>query len=90
MSNRLGMLSQDKSCRHPSTGRPRIAPNSPLLAPFANKLHVMRMLDVPYMDLAGEDPDPPREHVFHLTFPKEWRLPQVTKIRLINECHCST
>ncbi len=68
---------QDKDSLHPRTGRPRILPDSPLVAPFTNKLHVMRMSDVPYMDLTGPDPDPPRDHVFHLTFPKEWRLPQV-------------
>ena len=80
MSNRMGAMSQDKDARHSRTGRPRVLPDSPLVAPFLNKLHVMRMPDVPYLDLAGPDPDPPREHVFHLTFPKDWKVAQIVDL----------
>jgi len=54
-------------------GAARVLPNSPLLQPFLNKLFLMRIPDTPYLDLAGPDPAPSREHVFHLTFPKEWK-----------------
>merc|ERR1712130_457344 len=53
-----------------SGGSGRILPNSPLLQPYLNKLHLMRIQDIPYMDLGGEDLKPSRDHVFHLRFPK--------------------
>ena len=37
------------------------------------KVHLMRIQDIPYMDLGGTDLKPSREHVFHLRFPKEWK-----------------
>lgn len=46
---------------------------SALLKPYLNKLHLMRIIDVPYMNLDGADLVPSREHVFHVTFPTEWR-----------------
>lgn len=54
-------------------GAARVLPSSPLLQPFLNKLFLMRIPDTPYLDLAGPDPPIAREHVFHLTFPKEWK-----------------
>ncbi|KAK3089306.1 hypothetical protein FSP39_002559 [Pinctada imbricata] len=33
----------------------RVAPTSPLVEPFINKLFMMRILDIPYMNLAGKD-----------------------------------
>ncbi len=44
-----------------------------LVEPFANKLHLMRTLDLPYMNLGGADLVPVRDHVFHVTFPAEWK-----------------
>ena len=37
------------------------------------QLHLMRIQDIPYMDLGGADLKPSRDHVFHLKFPKEWK-----------------
>ncbi|XP_070580001.1 poly(A)-specific ribonuclease PARN-like [Ptychodera flava] len=51
----------------------RIPPSSPLLHPFTNKIFVMKMQDIPYINLTGQDLQPGRNHVFHLTFPKEWK-----------------
>ncbi|XP_041977962.1 poly(A)-specific ribonuclease PARN-like isoform X2 [Aricia agestis] len=43
--------------------------------PYLNKLYLARTAhqDSPYINLAGPDPSPSRDHVFHLTFPKEWQ-----------------
>ena len=32
----------------------------------------MRLSDLPYINLTGPDLCPPRDHVFHVTFPAEW------------------
>ena len=51
-----------------------ISPTSDLVKPFLNKIHLMRSLpDLSYMTLDGPDLDPPRDHVFHLTFPADWK-----------------
>ncbi|XP_064633284.1 poly(A)-specific ribonuclease PARN-like isoform X2 [Lineus longissimus] len=52
----------------------RVEPNSSLLEPFLNKIFVMRIADIPYINLTGPDLDPNRDYVFHVTFPAEWRL----------------
>ncbi len=49
-----------------------IMPDSPLIQPFLNKLHLMMSNDIPYMNLSGKDIEPNRDDVFHLTFPAEW------------------
>merc|ERR1719309_1271127 len=33
----------------------------------------MKVSDIPYMNLGGEDYRPDREHVFHVEIPKEWK-----------------
>ncbi|XP_078611621.1 poly(A)-specific ribonuclease PARN-like isoform X1 [Branchiostoma floridae x Branchiostoma japonicum] len=48
-------------------------PGSALLEPFVNKLYLMRVQDIPYVNLTGQDLKPNRDHVFHVTFPKEWK-----------------
>ncbi|KAH9505297.1 hypothetical protein Btru_059193 [Bulinus truncatus] len=48
-------------------------PSSHLVEPFINKLFLMRIADIPYLNLTGPDLEVSREHVFHVTFPKEWR-----------------
>ena len=37
------------------------------------QVHLMRIQDIPYMNLGGADLEPSRDHVFHLRFPKEWK-----------------
>ena len=80
LSNRLGALSQDRDARHPKSGEPRVLPDSPLLSPFLNKLNLMRMADIPYLNLDGAEVEPERGHVFHVTFPKEWKTSDVASI----------
>lgn len=80
LSNRLGALSQDRDAVHATSGEPRVPPDSPLLTPFLNKLNLMRMADIPYLNLDGVDIEPERGHVFHVTFPKEWKTSDVASI----------
>lgn len=72
LSNHLGTL-QDPM-------QPIILPTSKLIAPFVNKLFLMRMADIPYMNLAGPDLEPSREHVFHISFPSEWRASDINHL----------
>ena len=44
-----------------------------LVKPFLNKLNMMRSVDIPYLNLSGEDVIPSRDHVFFITFPSEWK-----------------
>ena len=46
---------------------------SAILQPFFNKCHIMRIMDIPYLNLGGLDIIPNRDHVFHVTFPAEWK-----------------
>ncbi|XP_063446244.1 poly(A)-specific ribonuclease PARN-like isoform X1 [Mytilus trossulus] len=65
MTNYLGTLQKDTSGR--------VSPTSSLLDPYVNKLFLMRMSDAPYIDLMGPDLKLKREHVFNVSFPKEWK-----------------
>ncbi|XP_069839818.1 poly(A)-specific ribonuclease PARN [Dendropsophus ebraccatus] len=46
---------------------------SELVTPFFNKLFLMRISDIPYLNLEGPDLLPKRDNVLHVTFPKEWK-----------------
>ncbi|KAG7212022.1 hypothetical protein KM043_011217 [Ampulex compressa] len=72
LSNYLGSLQKPEI----ST----VLPDSPLLNPFLNKLLISRLKDFPYISLAGKDPNPSRAHVFHITFPKEWKYSDITQL----------
>ncbi|KAK2164575.1 hypothetical protein NP493_1408g00000 [Ridgeia piscesae] len=50
-----------------------VTPDSPLLQGYVNRLYLMRINDIPYIDLSRPDPLPSREHVFHVRFPSEWK-----------------
>ncbi|KAL5018097.1 hypothetical protein ScPMuIL_003819 [Solemya velum] len=65
MANYLGSFQQPPLATVQAT--------SSLIEPFLNKVFLMRSPDIPYMDLAGVDLHPKRDHVFHITFPKEWK-----------------
>uniref|UniRef100_A0A0L8HVV5 Poly(A)-specific ribonuclease PARN n=1 Tax=Octopus bimaculoides TaxID=37653 RepID=A0A0L8HVV5_OCTBM len=56
-----------------STKYPLFSPLSPLLEPFKNKLFMSRVQDIPYVNVTGNDIQPTRDHIFHVTFPKEWK-----------------
>nr|XP_034830516.1 poly(A)-specific ribonuclease PARN-like isoform X1 [Maniola hyperantus] len=58
------------------------AADSALLKPFLNKLFLAKTAyqDSPYINLTGADPAPSRDHVFHLTFPKEWQRNDINQL----------
>ncbi|XP_018342732.1 PREDICTED: poly(A)-specific ribonuclease PARN-like isoform X1 [Trachymyrmex septentrionalis] len=72
LSNYLGKLQHTENAM--------VLANSPLLYPFLNKIPVPRLKDFPYINLVGKDPNPSREHVFHLTFPKEWKHTDIIQL----------
>uniref|UniRef100_K1R7D7 Poly(A)-specific ribonuclease PARN n=1 Tax=Magallana gigas TaxID=29159 RepID=K1R7D7_MAGGI len=59
---------------------PNVLPDATIIKPFTNKLFLMRISDIPYLDLAGDDVLPSRDHVFHVTFPKEWKAPDLYQL----------
>ncbi|XP_076248460.1 poly(A)-specific ribonuclease PARN isoform X2 [Calliopsis andreniformis] len=59
---------------------PLVLADSPLLNPFVNKLLIARLKDFPYINLVGKDPNPSRDHVFHITFPKEWKHNDISQL----------
>ncbi|XP_058798112.1 poly(A)-specific ribonuclease PARN-like isoform X2 [Phymastichus coffea] len=72
LSNRLGAI------HTPSESV--VLADSPLLKPYLNKLLIARLKDIPFINLAGRDPNPNRDHVFHITFPKEWKYSDLTQL----------
>ncbi|EFN75773.1 poly(A)-specific ribonuclease PARN [Harpegnathos saltator] len=74
LSNYLGTIKQSEDAAD------EVLADSSLLKPFLNKLPVSRLRDVPYMNLVGKDPKPSRDHVFHITFPKEWKHTDINQL----------
>lgn len=72
LSNYLGTLQKSENAT--------VLANSPLLNPFLNKLPIARLKDFPYVNLVGKDPNPSRDHVFHITFPKEWKHTDISQL----------
>ncbi|XP_069690990.1 poly(A)-specific ribonuclease PARN-like isoform X2 [Periplaneta americana] len=72
MANHLGLLQKPKQI-------PVLA-SSPLLNPYLNKLFLMRVQDFPYINLFGDDPVSPRDHVFYVSFPKDWKTYDLTQL----------
>ncbi|CAK1546976.1 unnamed protein product [Leptosia nina] len=60
----------------------RVTGDSVLLRPFLNKVFLAKTAhqDSPYMNLAGADPTPSRDHVFHMMFPKEWQRNDINQL----------
>ncbi|XP_068177275.1 poly(A)-specific ribonuclease PARN [Antennarius striatus] len=50
-----------------------ISARSKLVEPFYNKLYLMRIIDIPYLNITGPDLQPKRDRVLYVTFPKEWK-----------------
>ncbi|XP_068607527.1 poly(A)-specific ribonuclease PARN [Brachionichthys hirsutus] len=50
-----------------------ISARSKLIEPFFNKLYLMRIIDIPYLNITGRDLQPKRDRVLYVTFPKEWK-----------------
>lgn len=44
-----------------------------LLKEFQNRLHLPFSHDIQCLNMEEEEPVPNRDHVFHITFPKEWK-----------------
>lgn len=65
MSNHLGSFLSPPKVFVPA--------KSKLVEPFINKLFLMRVIDIPYLNLSGPDLQPKRDHVLHVRFPKEWK-----------------
>ncbi|XP_044758670.1 poly(A)-specific ribonuclease PARN-like [Coccinella septempunctata] len=51
-----------------------------LVEPYFNKIFLMRLQDNPYINLSGNDPNPSRDHVFHVTFPNEWKTIDIQQL----------
>lgn len=72
MWKHLGLLDNRSDCK--------TFQNMDLLEPYMNRLFLMTLTDSQYIHLSGEDLQPSRDHVFHLTFPKEWKLSNVQQL----------
>ena len=44
-----------------------------IVTPYINKVCIMKTFDLPYINLGGSDLKPNHDHVFHVTFPSEWK-----------------
>lgn len=51
-----------------------------LLKPFINKIHLMRITESPYIQLGASDPVAPRDHVFYIKFPKDWKTNDIAQL----------
>ncbi|CAH1795096.1 unnamed protein product, partial [Owenia fusiformis] len=51
-----------------------------LTQPFSNRIFLMRVHDIPYMNMSGEEEKPNRDHVFHIRFPKEWKTADIAAL----------
>ncbi|CAG9865268.1 unnamed protein product [Phyllotreta striolata] len=51
-----------------------------LLEPYLNRIYLSGLTDNQCILLSGEDSQPSRDHVFHLTFPKEWKLSNIQQL----------
>ncbi|XP_075266120.1 poly(A)-specific ribonuclease PARN-like isoform X2 [Convolutriloba macropyga] len=54
--------------------------SSDLLTPFVNKIFLMRIVDLYYMDLSNDDVIPTRDDMFYLTFPEQWKTRDIVKL----------
>lgn len=57
-----------------------VFPGSPLLEPFMNKIFLMKIEGIPYLNLAGSDLNPSRDHVFYVTFPSDWKYSDILNL----------
>ncbi|XP_067317756.1 poly(A)-specific ribonuclease PARN-like [Anolis sagrei] len=57
-----------------------VSARSKLIEPFFNKLFLMRVMDIPYLNLEGPDLQPKRDHVLYVTFPKEWKTSDLYRL----------
>jgi poly(A)-specific ribonuclease len=55
-------------------------PDSQVIQQYTNRLHLMRMTDVSFINLSGPDAQLSRDHVFHITFPSEWKTDNIVRL----------
>ncbi|XP_076803650.1 poly(A)-specific ribonuclease PARN-like isoform X2 [Clavelina lepadiformis] len=51
-----------------------------LTSPYINKIFLMRSHDIPYLNLAGADLTPSRDHVFYIEFPSSWKASDLRQL----------
>lgn len=51
-----------------------------LLNPYVNKIFLMFLTDNQFLNVSGQDLNPSRDHVFYLTFPKEWTTSNIVQL----------
>ncbi|KAK9883461.1 hypothetical protein WA026_001640 [Henosepilachna vigintioctopunctata] len=51
-----------------------------LLKPYINRIHLMRLQDNQFIHFGGVDPKPSRDHVFHISFPKDWKVSDIQQL----------
>ena len=51
-----------------------------LLKNYRNRLHLTFSHDIRFMNFEADDVVPNRDHVFHFTFPKEWKTNELTQM----------
>ncbi|VVC36113.1 Hypothetical protein CINCED_3A018229 [Cinara cedri] len=58
----------------------QILPDSSYLKKYENKLFMIRYNEDPCLNLNGPEPKLQRDHVYHITFPSEWKTIDITNI----------
>eukprot|EP00794_Sanderia_malayensis_P008987 gene8987-9947_t len=51
-----------------------------MLQPFINRVFVMRINELTYINMAGADDAPDRKNVFHLTYPSTWKYNEINHL----------
>ena len=51
-----------------------------LLKDYRNKLHLTFSHDIRFLNFEADDIIPNRDHVFHMTFPKEWKTSELSQM----------
>lgn len=51
-----------------------------VLDAYRNKVGIFKTLDLAYMNLEADDKPLARKHVFHVTFPKEWKTLNISQL----------
>ncbi|XP_050524921.1 poly(A)-specific ribonuclease PARN-like isoform X2 [Daktulosphaira vitifoliae] len=71
LCNLLGMIKK--------TDKP-VLPSSPCLKSYMNKLFMIRYNEDPCLNLGGPESQIQRNHVYHITFPPEWKTIDITNV----------
>ncbi|CAN8002726.1 unnamed protein product, partial [Ixodes hexagonus] len=54
--------------------------SSAVLKPYLNRMYLMQSIDIPSLELDRDEVQPVRDHVLHVTFPKEWQTSDLTQL----------